>query len=121
MSSDDGMIVPWLSRFSPLIRGVAGSVSRIIVRQNNVIIWQGDVPAGPFELRDVNPLFSGDMEVEIRGADGSIRHFTQSSASVPVLQREGRVRYSTAIGRYRRSKIHNPLPLPSCRAQQQSV
>lgn len=103
LSSDDGMIVPWLSSFSPVIRGVANSQSQIIVRQNNMIIWQGIVPAGPFELRDVSPLYAGDMDIEIHEADGSIRRFSQNSATVPVLQREGRLRYSFSLGHYRQS------------------
>lgn len=103
LSSDDGMIVPWLSSFSPVIRGVANSQSQIIVRQNNMIIWQGVVPAGPFELRDVSPLYAGDMDIEIHEADGSIRRFSQNSATIPVLQREGRLRYSFSLGRYRQS------------------
>ncbi|HFF1952932.1 TPA: fimbria/pilus outer membrane usher protein [Escherichia coli] len=104
LSSDDGMIAPWLSSFSPVIRGVAYSQALVIVRQNNQIIWQGNVPAGPFELKDVNPLFSGDMNVEVHEADGTVRQFSQASASIPVLQREGRLRYSAAIGRYRQGR-----------------
>ncbi|MFV8761823.1 fimbria/pilus outer membrane usher protein [Yersinia enterocolitica] len=103
LSSDDGMIVPWLSSFSPVIRGVANSQSQIIVRQNNMIIWQGTVSAGSFELRDVAPLYAGNMDIEIHEADGSIRRFSQNSATVPVLQREGRLRYSFSLGRYRHS------------------
>lgn len=105
--SDDGMIVPWLSSFSPIIRGIAYSQALVVVRQNNQIIWQGSIPAGPFELKDVNPLFSGDMDIEIHEADGTVRHFSQASASIPVLQREGRLRYSAAIGRYRQGSIWN--------------
>ncbi|CAD5644463.1 Putative type 1 fimbriae anchoring protein FimD [Escherichia coli] len=99
--SDDGMINPWLSSFSPVIKGIAYSQAQIFIRQNNRVIWQGSVPAGAFEIKDVNPLFSGDMDVEVHESDGSIRHFSQSSASIPVLQREGRLRYSATFGRYR--------------------
>ncbi|EFD5004851.1 fimbrial biogenesis outer membrane usher protein [Escherichia coli] len=102
--SDDGMIVPWLSSFSPIIRGIAYSQALVIVRQNNQIIWQGNIPAGPFELKDVNPLFSGDMDIEVHEADGTVRRFSQASASIPVLQREGRLRYSASIGRYRQDR-----------------
>ena len=61
------------------------------------------VPAGPFELRDVSPLYDGNMDIEIHEADGSVRHLSQNSATVPVLQREGRLRYGLSLGRYRSS------------------
>ncbi|HAZ3643133.1 TPA: fimbrial biogenesis outer membrane usher protein [Escherichia coli] len=102
-ASDDGMITPLLSSFSPVIRGIANSQAQIIIRQNNTIIWQGTVPAGPFELRDVSPLYDGNMDIEIHEADGSVRHLSQNSATVPVLQREGRLRYGLSLGRYRSS------------------
>ncbi|EKB5803146.1 fimbrial biogenesis outer membrane usher protein [Salmonella enterica] len=112
ISSDDGMIASWLSDFSPVIRGVAESPSRIIVRQNATVIWQGDVPAGPFELTDITPLYSGDINVEIRGENGSVKYINQTSSSVPVLLREGRINYNIAVGRYRplgKDAINSPL------------
>lgn len=101
IASDDGMLVPWMSTYSPIIRGTAFTPAQIIVRQNNTIIWQGDVPAGPFELQDVFPLYGGDMDIEIRESNGEVRHFTQSSSTLPILQRKGRMRYHAAIGKYR--------------------
>ncbi|HBI7534144.1 TPA: fimbrial biogenesis outer membrane usher protein, partial [Escherichia coli] len=106
ISSDDGMIVPWMSTYSPVVRGIAYTPAQVIVRQNNVIIWQGDVPAGPFELQDVFPLYAGDMEVEIHESNGEVRRYTQASSTLPVLQREGRFRYNAAIGQYR--NVGNP-------------
>lgn len=106
ISSDDGMIVPWMSTYSPVVRGVAYTPAQVIVRQNNVIIWQGDVPAGPFELQDIFPLYAGDMEVEIHESNGEVRRYTQASSTLPVLQREGRFRYYTAVGQYR--NVGNP-------------
>ncbi|EGH8741924.1 fimbrial biogenesis outer membrane usher protein [Salmonella enterica] len=101
--SDDGMLLQSLVTYSPIIYGIANSQAQVTVRQNGTIIYQKSVPPGPFELRDVNMLNSGDLQVEVREADGSTHRFTQVSASVPVLQREGRVRYSVSVGRYRNS------------------
>lgn len=101
IASDDGMLVPWMRTYSPIIRGTAFTPAQILVRQNNMIIWQGDVPAGPFELKDVFPLYDGDMDIEIRESNGEVRHFTQSSSTLPILQRKDRMRYHAAIGKYR--------------------
>lgn len=102
-SSDDGMIAPELSQYSPVIRGISYSQAQVSVKQNGIVIYQKNVPPGPFELRDFNQIFTGDLEVEIREADGSIRHFTQATAVLPVLQRQGRLRYNLAFGKYRSS------------------
>lgn len=99
--SDDGMLRSELVTWSPVIRGIANSQAQVTVRQNGILIYQKTVPPGPFELRDISMLNSGDLQVEIREADGSVRGFTQVAASVPVLQREGGIRYSLAAGRYR--------------------
>lgn len=99
--SDDGMLNAAMATYSPVIRGVATSQARVIVRQNGSVIYQKNVAPGPFELRDVSTFSSGDVQVEVHEADGSVRRFTQVSGSLPVLQREGRARYSIAAGRYR--------------------
>ncbi|WP_411670285.1 fimbria/pilus outer membrane usher protein, partial [Escherichia coli] len=106
-SSDDGMIAPELSQYSPVVRGIAYSQAQVSVKQNGVVIYQKNVPPGPFELRDFNQIFTGDLEVEIREADGTIRHFTQATAVLPILQRQGRLRYNLAFGKYRSSSTLN--------------
>lgn len=99
--SDDGMLNATLASYSPVIRGIATTQARVVVRQNGSVIYEKNVSPGPFELRDVSAFSSGDVQVEVHEADGSVRYFNQASGSLPVLQREGRVRYSIAAGRYR--------------------
>ncbi|BBU87502.1 hypothetical protein EIMP300_89020 [Escherichia coli] len=101
------MIAPELSQYSPVVRGIAYSQAQVSVKQNGVVIYQKNVPPGPFELRDFNQIFTGDLEVEIREADGTIRHFTQATAVLPILQRQGRLRYNLAFGKYRSSSTLN--------------
>ncbi|RBQ41323.1 fimbria/pilus outer membrane usher protein [Escherichia coli] len=101
VSSDNGMIAPELSQYSPVVRGIAYSQAQVTVRQGGIVIYQKNVPPGPFELRDFNQMLSGDLEVEIREADGSVRYYTQPSAVLPILQRQGRYRYNLAVGKYR--------------------
>lgn len=100
-SSDDGMIAPDLSRYSPVVRGIAYSQAQVTIKQNDTVIYQKNVPPGPFELRDFSQMFSGDLEIEIRESNGNVRHYSQASAVLPILQREGRLRYNLAIGDYR--------------------
>ncbi|AVJ19251.1 fimbrial protein FimD [Serratia sp. MYb239] len=100
MQSDDGMLNAEMGAFAPVIRGIANGNALVSVRQNGQLLYQKNVPPGPFELRDFSQAYAGDVDVEIKEADGSIRRFTQASATVPVLQRKGRVRYSLALGDY---------------------
>ncbi|WP_395306105.1 fimbria/pilus outer membrane usher protein [Enterobacter sp. ECC-019] len=110
--SDTGMLNPALLSFSPVVKGVATSPSQIIVRQNNTVIWQGEVPPGPFELTDITPLYAGDLNIEIRGEDGTVRHLNQASASIPALQPRGRISYNISAGRYRNNEevLRNESP-----------
>lgn len=100
LQSDDAMLNAEMGAFAPVIRGIANGNALVTVRQHGQLLYQKNVPPGPFELRDFSQAYAGDVEVEIKEADGSVRRFTQASATVPVLQRKGRVRYNLALGEY---------------------
>ncbi|EPH4164643.1 fimbria/pilus outer membrane usher protein [Escherichia coli] len=100
IASDDSMIASDLYQYSPIVRGIAYSQSEVIIRQNGLVIYQKSVAPGSFEIRDFNPIYNGDLSVEIRESNGSVRYYKQTMASLPVLQREGRFRYNFAIGKY---------------------
>ncbi|HEE9633103.1 TPA: fimbrial biogenesis outer membrane usher protein, partial [Escherichia coli] len=100
IESDDGMLLPNLLDYSPIVRGVAYSQARVTVRQGGSVIYERNVPPGPFELRDLNMYDTSDLYITIREADGTERHLTQVSASLPILQREGRLKYSISAGNY---------------------
>lgn len=105
--SDDGMLVPSLATYSPVIKGIASSQAVVTVRQNGAIIYQQNVAPGAFELRDISTVGSGDLLVEIKEADGTVRRFTQATSSIPLLQHEGRLRYNVSAGRYRNMNNNN--------------
>lgn len=104
LASDDTMYPDTMRGFAPVIRGTANGSAEVSVRQNGNEIYRTFVPAGAFAIRDLYPQSSsGDLEVIIKEADGAIRVFTVPSSSVPVLQREGHLRYGITAGRYRSS------------------
>ena len=100
LQSDDAMLNPDLGGFAPAISGIANSNAVVSVYQGGSLIYQQSVPAGPFEFKELTRNYNGDMEVEIREADGSVRRYTQASAQLPVLVRQGRTFYNFASGRY---------------------
>lgn len=102
IASDDDMLPESMKGFAPVIRGTAHSNAQVIVRQNGYVIYQNYVAPGPFEISDLYPTGgSGDLNVTVKETDGSEQHFVVPYASVPVLQREGRLKYSLTAGRYR--------------------
>lgn len=102
LASDDDMLPDSLRGYAPVIRGIARSNAQVIVRQNGYTIYQTWVSPGAFQITDMYPTgSSGDLDVIVREADGSEQHQVVPYASLPVLQREGRVKYSVTGGQYR--------------------
>jgi len=102
LATDDSMYPDTMRGFAPEIKGTANSNAKVTVRQNGNVIYQTYVAAGAFKINDLYPMTSGgDLEVAITEANGFTRVFTVPYSSVPVLQRQGHLRYSLTAGRYR--------------------
>jgi len=103
LASDDEMLPDSLRGYAPIIRGIARSNSaQVIVRQNGYVIYQTTVAAGAFEITDMYPTGgNGDLHVTVEESDGSVQNMIVPFASLPVLQREGRLRFSLTGGQYR--------------------
>lgn len=101
LSTEDNMYPETMRGFAPVIRGIAESNAQVMVRQNGHNIYQTNVAPGAFEITDMYPMYSsGDMEVSVKEASGNTRFFTVPYSSVPMLQREGRMKYSLTAGRF---------------------
>jgi outer membrane usher protein len=102
LASDDDMIPDSQKGYAPVVRGIARSNAQVIIRQNGYVIYQSFVAPGAFEITDMYPTGgSGDLFVTIKEADGSEQTMVVPFASLPVLQREGRLKYSVTGGKYR--------------------
>lgn len=111
LSSDENMQPESLRGFAPIIRGIAQSNAQVTIEQSGNVIWQGYVPPGPFEIKDLYPTSaSGDLVVNIKESNGSVRRFIQSFSSVPIMLREGRTKYSVSIGEYRSAETQTKRP-----------
>ncbi|RAY76272.1 fimbrial assembly protein, partial [Enterobacter cloacae] len=101
ISSDNSMLPESLRGFAPVVRGIANSNAQVTIRQGGYIIYQTYVPPGAFTIDDLYPTnISGDLEVIIREANGTERRTVQPYSSVPIMVREGQVRYSVTGGKY---------------------
>jgi outer membrane usher protein len=112
LASDDDMLPDSLKGYAPTVRGIARSNAQVTIRQNGHVIYQSYVPPGAFEINDLYPpASSGDLQVSIKESDGSEQNLVVPFASIPVLQRQGRFKYSLTSGQYRsaRSNIDDTL------------
>lgn len=106
--SDDNMQPESLRGFAPVVRGIAQSNARVTIRQDGNVIYQAYVPPGPFAIGDLYPTSSsGELSISIREADGTVRQFRQAFSAVPIMLREGRVKYSLTAGKYRTTSTGN--------------
>lgn len=104
LASDDEMLPESMKGYSPVVKGIANTNAQVTIYQNGYQIYQNYVPPGAFEISDLYPTAgSGDLNVVVKEADGSERSFVVPFASVPVLQREGRLKFSVTGGQYRPS------------------
>lgn len=102
LASDDDMLPDSLKGYAPVVRGIARSNAQVTIRQNGYQIYQSYVAPGAFEITDMYPTGgAGDLQVTVKEADGSEQHYTVPFASLPVLQREGRMKFAVTGGQYR--------------------
>lgn len=100
--SSDAMLPDSLQGFAPTVRGIARSRAKVVIRQNGYVIYQTYVSPGPFLITDLNPTASsGDLTVTVEETEGGTQTFKVPFSTVPLLQREGRLKYDVIAGRYR--------------------
>lgn len=110
LRSDDRMLPESLRGYAPVVRGVADSNARVVVRQGKQEIYQTVVAPGPFVIDDLFPTsYQGDLEVEITEADGQVKRFTVPFASVPGSMRPDQTRYSLTLGQLRNVLDDKPV------------
>lgn len=89
--------------YAPVIRGIAGQSAELTIRQQGMIIHRETLPAGEFVIDDLNSTFQGTvLDITLEEADGTVQHFMQYGAAVPVMQREGRLKYTLDAGKLNR-------------------
>ncbi|WP_272517462.1 MULTISPECIES: fimbrial outer membrane usher protein StdB [unclassified Providencia] len=107
LASDERMLPPSLQGYAPKINGIANSNAQVTISQNGRILYQTQVPLGPFELPDLSQNISGNLDVSVRESDGSVRTWQVNTASVPFMARQGQVRYKIATGHPLYGGTHN--------------
>lgn len=99
LATSDEMLPDSDKGYSPSIRGIAASRSRMTIRQNNTIIYQTYVNPGPYNIDSLNSVgTSGDYEVELTSAEGEVQKYSVPYSSLPNLMRPGKFNYAVTLG-----------------------
>lgn len=100
--SDDRMLSASRRGYAPTIRGIANTNASVVVKQSGNVIYQTSVPPGEFKIDDLYPTsYQGDLDVEVREANGHISSFTVPFSAVPESVRSGQFKYNFSFGRIR--------------------
>ncbi|MEB7501172.1 fimbrial biogenesis outer membrane usher protein [Leclercia pneumoniae] len=102
LSTDLDMLPESVRGYAPVIRGIAKTNARVVVKQNGYQVYQAFVSPGAFEINDMYATGgNGDLYVTVEEADGTEQKFIVPFASLPLMLREGQVEYEVTSGKYR--------------------
>ncbi|MDM4093022.1 fimbria/pilus outer membrane usher protein [Klebsiella oxytoca] len=105
LSTADAMLPDSMRGYAPVVRGIATSNAKVTISQNGQYIYQTTVPPGAFEINDLYPTnSSGDLQVQVMEADGTVKTFMVPFSAVPESMRPGISHYNLAIGRTRNTQ-----------------
>ncbi|MGM3278065.1 fimbria/pilus outer membrane usher protein [Ralstonia sp. 24A2] len=100
LATEDRMLPQSLRGFAPVVRGVAETNARVVVRQNGYVIYETNAAPGPFVIDDLYPTgYGGDLHVEVTEADGRVKRFVVPFSTVAQLLRPGVDRWSATVGK----------------------
>lgn len=99
LASDDSMIPPNARGYAPEINGLARTNAKVTISQQGRVLYETQVPAGPFSIQDLNDSVSGKLDVKVTEQNGDVQTYQVNTASIPYLTRPGAVRYSLSAGR----------------------
>lgn len=102
LGTSDRMMLDNQFSYAPVIRGIARTNARLVVRQKNNIVYSTTLTPGPFKIDDLYSAQVGaDLNVTVEEADESKQVFSVPYTSLPNLIRPGAMRYNLAAGQYR--------------------
>ncbi|WP_058910579.1 fimbria/pilus outer membrane usher protein [Entomohabitans teleogrylli] len=111
LATTERMVLDNQFDFSPVIRGIAHTNARLVVRQQNQVIYSTTLTPGAFVIDDLSSAHSGaDLEVTVEEADGARQVFRVPYSTLPTMIRPGALRYSAAVGQYRENSHSDGEP-----------
>ncbi|WP_228714953.1 fimbria/pilus outer membrane usher protein [Acinetobacter pullicarnis] len=107
LASDIGMRPMSQRSYAPVIKGVANTNALVTVFQNGRKVYERTVPAGDFEINDLNAISNnGDLTVQVTENGGEKYSFIVPLQGSMNIIRIGQFNYSAAVGKY---KLNNKI------------
>lgn len=76
------------------MQGIAQSNALVTIEQNGFVVYQKEVPPGPFAITDLQLAGGGaDLDVSVKEADGSVTTYLVPYAAVPNMLQPGVSKY----------------------------
>ncbi|MES0265686.1 fimbrial biogenesis outer membrane usher protein [Citrobacter sedlakii] len=86
--------------FAPVVRGVAQSNALVTIEQNGFIVYQKEVPPGPFMFEDLQLAGGGaDLDVSVKETNGSVSRYIVPYSSVTNMVQPGVAKYEFVAGK----------------------
>lgn len=102
LATDVDMLPDSLRGYAPVVRGIAKTNARVVIKQNGYQIYQAFVAPGAFEITDLYATGgNGDLYVTVEESDGTKQNFIVPYASLPLMLRQGQTEYEITSGKYR--------------------
>lgn len=102
LASDDRMLPLSQQSYAPTITGYAKTNALVRVRQNQQVIMERTVPAGAFNITDLQtPGTGGTLNIDVIEANGEIRSFDIPYNNFIQTIRAQQYRYQVAAGNFR--------------------
>lgn len=100
IASDLSMRPGFQQYFSPVVQGVAQTNALVKVLQNGNVIYQENVPPGPFSFDHIQAGGAGgDLSVVVREADGREHAFRVAFSAAPNMLKHGVSEYQLLAGK----------------------
>ncbi|HDC4621234.1 TPA: fimbria/pilus outer membrane usher protein, partial [Enterobacter asburiae] len=97
--SDDKMLPPNLRGYAPQVNGIAKSNATVTITQQGRVVYESQVPSGPFTISDLSDALAGELDVKVQEQDGTVQNFKVNTATIPYLTRPGSFRFKLFSGR----------------------
>ncbi|MGV3001129.1 fimbria/pilus outer membrane usher protein [Vibrio sp. E150_018] len=98
LQNDDKMLPSYLRGYSPTISGTVDSNAVITITQQGRVLKVVNVNAGPYIINNLSQTSQGDINVEVKQANGKTQNYQLNGADVQYLTRPGKIRYSFSAG-----------------------
>ncbi|MGY3957792.1 fimbria/pilus outer membrane usher protein, partial [Aeromonas salmonicida] len=88
LANDERMLPPSLQGYAPEVSGIAKTNAKVTISQSGRIIYETNVPAGPFRIQGLDSSVRGRLDVRVEEQDGSVSSFQVDTGVVAQISQQ---------------------------------